>query len=66
MDNIASRDETIQPEVLIRLRSGIDAIEVDTSALNFEQQVLIICDQIKPLITYSEIIKTYIIIESRF
>jgi len=51
MDNIASRDEIDSTRSADPLKKADDAIEVDTSALNFEQQVLIICDQIKPLIT---------------
>lgn len=51
MDNIVSRDEIDSTRSADPLKKADDAIEVDTSALNFEQQVLIICDQIKPLIT---------------
>ncbi len=51
MDNIASRDEIDSTRSADPLKKADDAIEVDTSALNFEQQVLIICEQIKPLIT---------------
>lgn len=51
MENIAERDEIDSTRSADPLKKADDAIEIDTSALNFEQQVSIICDQIKPLIT---------------
>lgn len=50
MNNIAERDEIDSTRSADPLKKADDAIEVDTSALNFEQQVSIICDQINPLI----------------
>tara|TARA_R110000868_G_scaffold1211_10_gene9467 strand:+ start:9301 stop:9957 length:657 start_codon:yes stop_codon:yes gene_type:complete len=50
MDNISERDEIDSTRSADPLKKADDAIEVDTSALNFEQQVSIICDQVKPLI----------------
>lgn len=51
MENIAERDEIDSTRSADPLKKADDAIEIDTSALSFEQQVSIICDQIKPLIT---------------
>lgn len=50
MHNIAERDEIDSTRSADPLKKADDAIEIDTSTLNFEQQVSIICDQIKPLI----------------
>ncbi len=51
MANIADRDEIDSSRSADPLKKADDAIEIDTSALSFEEQVSIICDQIKPLIT---------------
>lgn len=51
MENIATRDEIDSSRSADPLMKADDAIEIDTSTLNFEQQVSIICDQINPLIT---------------
>ena len=50
MMNIAERDEIDSSRSADPLKKADDAIEIDTSTLSFEQQVSIICDQIKPLI----------------
>ncbi|MBO6525013.1 MAG: (d)CMP kinase [Balneolaceae bacterium] len=50
MKNIAARDEIDSSRSADPLKQADDAIEIDTSALSFEEQVSIICDQIKPLI----------------
>lgn len=51
MDNIARRDEIDSNRSADPLKKAEDAVEIDTSSLNFEDQVSIICDRIKPLIT---------------
>ncbi|MFV1883638.1 MAG: (d)CMP kinase [Balneola sp.] len=51
MANIAERDEIDSSRSADPLKKADDAIEIDTSSLNFEEQVSIICDRIKPLIT---------------
>lgn len=51
MKNIAARDEIDSNRSADPLKKADDAIEIDTSTLNFEEQVSIICDQIKPLLT---------------
>jgi cytidylate kinase len=50
MANIAERDEIDSSRSADPLKKADDAIEIDTSSLNFEEQVSIICNQIKPLI----------------
>lgn len=49
--NIAERDEIDSSRSADPLKKADDAIEIDTSKLSFEEQVSIICNQIKPLIT---------------
>ena len=51
MNNIAQRDEIDSNRSADPLKKADDAVEIDTSSLNFEDQVSIICDRIKPLIT---------------
>lgn len=51
MENIAKRDEIDSNRSADPLKKAGDAIEIDTSKLNFEEQVSIICGQIKPLLT---------------
>ena len=48
--NIAERDEIDSSRSADPLKKADDAIEIDTSTLNFNDQVSTICDQIKPLI----------------
>ncbi len=50
MKNISERDEIDSSRSADPLKKADDAIEIDTSKLSFEEQVSIICDQIKPLI----------------
>ncbi len=50
MNNISDRDEIDSTRSADPLKKADDAIEVDTSALSFEQQVSIICEKIKNLI----------------
>ncbi len=50
MKNITERDEIDSSRSADPLKKADDAIEIDTSALSFEEQVSIICNQIKPLI----------------
>lgn len=53
MTNIAERDEIDSTRSADPLKKADDAIEIDTSTLNFEEQVLIICNQIKNLIAHN-------------
>ena len=53
MENIAQRDDIDSNRSADPLKKADDAIEIDTSALSFEEQVSSICDQIKPLIPSS-------------
>jgi cytidylate kinase len=50
MQNIAGRDEIDSSRSADPLKKADDAIEIDTSSLNFDEQVSIICNQIKPLV----------------
>ena len=53
MSNIAERDEIDSTRSADPLKKADDAIEIDTSTLNFEEQVSIICNQIKNLIAHN-------------
>ncbi len=48
--NITERDEIDSSRSADPLKKADDAIEIDTSALSFEEQVSIICEKIKTLI----------------
>lgn len=50
LQNISERDQQDSSRKADPLRKAEDAIEIDTSAYEFEEQVEIICEKIKPLL----------------